>query len=772
MSPTPFRSAHRFDDNEPADNPVGLQIIESFAVHIWLSALLAVGFAGAMFAYFGVGLAIVTAMAGFVASLFSLNIAYHNRHINEDEQNIANGIVMAGMILAGVALFSKGLVVALLCILLFLHLALNISFRQHRQVYFGLLISFMALMVGATQTFSTGYLVFMLLFCLFSCFYLGLVFVDKQRYQHTPSDNELDVTANRLQYVGEARYRDKLVLASMISLMAGALYLITPHFSAGNLGRLPLEGFGKYDNLNLEKQILPENTDLQSHFYPAPNGDGESGKTHSQQAQQSTSQKDPNGIPKLQLPTPKEQLDNSIYYYVKSNKPRYLQHDVMTYFDGHSWQRLQYGWRQVQHDTRQFLLYPDKANASIAITVAKDVKQHVLTTDNTVAVRFPSQWLASDYYDTLKTGENLVKDTRYELLVDDEFVNNRLIDKQQAKPDDKDLQLPNDLDPRIATLTAQVVAGKTSDSQKALALENHLHTAYQYTLDTLPNQNNIPLADFLFHSKRGHCEYFATALTVMLRQQHIPARYVTGFMAHDYNPVTGYYEVKGTNAHAWVEAYLDGHWQVMEATIAYEQANNAESNAQQNATTQQTLKDYLDNLQKQEERVAKTQSLTLKQRLQLLWYDFWSMLLAGFASLMQVLKIGLPIAFGIGVVVFGLYALYRRHRVAIADWQAYRQLQQLKHINDPKLALHSYARIYQGLLSRHGITREQGQTIETFAELLTHKGLMNAQQAKDWTTFANQHFYATPANSVAVEQIRPLFIQLYNQAQQYFKHAL
>lgn len=65
-----------------------------------------------------------------------------------------------------------------------------------------------------------------------------------------------------------------------------------------------------------------------------------------------------------------------------------------------------------------------------------------------------------------------------------------------------------------------------------------------------------PIVDFVLNHKSGHCEYFATALALMLRSQGIPCRIVTGYYGGDYNALGGFYLVKEKHAHVWVEAYL------------------------------------------------------------------------------------------------------------------------------------------------------------------------------------------------------------------------
>src|SRR4029077_6665308 len=67
-----------------------------------------------------------------------------------------------------------------------------------------------------------------------------------------------------------------------------------------------------------------------------------------------------------------------------------------------------------------------------------------------------------------------------------------------------------------------------------------------------------PLANFLFVRKKGHCEYFASSMAVMLRSLHIPSRIVTGFRGGEFNDLTGQYVVRASDAHSWVEAYFPG----------------------------------------------------------------------------------------------------------------------------------------------------------------------------------------------------------------------
>jgi len=130
------------------------------------------------------------------------------------------------------------------------------------------------------------------------------------------------------------------------------------------------------------------------------------------------------------------------------------------------------------------------------------------------------------------------------------------------------LQL-TELDPRIPRLAEEIAGGQTWPYWRAAALEHYLRTELGYTRELPARRADDPLAEFLFERRKGHCEYFASAMTVMLRALGIPARLVTGFQSGDYNPVSGYYTVRASHAHAWVEAYFSGFgWATFDPTPA------------------------------------------------------------------------------------------------------------------------------------------------------------------------------------------------------------
>ncbi len=110
---------------------------------------------------------------------------------------------------------------------------------------------------------------------------------------------------------------------------------------------------------------------------------------------------------------------------------------------------------------------------------------------------------------------------------------------------------------RLAALAQELTSGLHQDYQKAMAICLYLKRTYEYRSDIPAYPEGAETADyFLFEQKQGYCEQFATAMVVLCRLSRVHARYVTGYLPGTYNPLTGFHEVRGSDAHAWVEVFV------------------------------------------------------------------------------------------------------------------------------------------------------------------------------------------------------------------------
>ena len=121
----------------------------------------------------------------------------------------------------------------------------------------------------------------------------------------------------------------------------------------------------------------------------------------------------------------------------------------------------------------------------------------------------------------------------------------------------------------ITALSSNITEKTGSDLDRAKAIERYLKENYRYTLNPRKGRGKTPLDDFLFFTKEGYCEHYATAMAIMLRARGIPSRLVTGFAGGQWNGFGNYYLIRQEDAHTWVEAYIKGRgWMKFEPTAS------------------------------------------------------------------------------------------------------------------------------------------------------------------------------------------------------------
>jgi transglutaminase-like putative cysteine protease len=132
------------------------------------------------------------------------------------------------------------------------------------------------------------------------------------------------------------------------------------------------------------------------------------------------------------------------------------------------------------------------------------------------------------------------------------------------------LEVPDSTSAETIALADELAAGEPSTYDVVRAYEAWMSTNVEYDLDApLPAPGEDAVDDFLFDSKLGFCEQIASALTIMLRTQGVPARLTTGYVAGTRDEVAGVFEVRSSDAHAWVEVWFpQTGWQAFDPTAA------------------------------------------------------------------------------------------------------------------------------------------------------------------------------------------------------------
>ncbi len=117
-----------------------------------------------------------------------------------------------------------------------------------------------------------------------------------------------------------------------------------------------------------------------------------------------------------------------------------------------------------------------------------------------------------------------------------------------------------ELSAEVVELARRLTRGSRTKTEKVEKIKTFLKQNYSYTLSPRKGEGPSPLDDFLFFTKEGYCEHFATAMAMLLRGAGIPARIVTGFLQGEWNEYGNYLLVRQQDAHSWVEADIDGWW--------------------------------------------------------------------------------------------------------------------------------------------------------------------------------------------------------------------
>lgn len=137
-----------------------------------------------------------------------------------------------------------------------------------------------------------------------------------------------------------------------------------------------------------------------------------------------------------------------------------------------------------------------------------------------------------------------------------------------SEPTETDLEVSASVRAALAPIVARWTAGLTTPDARMEALRHHLRSEYRYSLEFDRARIVDPVVDFLTRRRTGHCEYFASSLALLGRVAGVPTRVIGGYRVAERNAFGGYHVVREKNAHAWVEAWIDGAWATLDATPA------------------------------------------------------------------------------------------------------------------------------------------------------------------------------------------------------------
>lgn len=236
--------------------------------------------------------------------------------------------------------------------------------------------------------------------------------------------------------------------------------------------------------------------------------------------------------------------DRTVVMRVKMDKlPQELYWRTITFdtFDGKRWEKTVFkGFRSD--------IYGEKIYYTVSLEPVTEQYLPVLDYPSNVYMKNVFYEYPGDY----KTVFPIEKKIKYTAV---SFINPCV---EESQPHSIYLYIPQNISEKIKNLARKIAEGSSNKEEIAEKILKFLK-GYKYSLKNLPAGNN-PLEDFLFNKKSGNCEYFATTMALMLRINGIPSRVVGGFKGGIFNSLGGYYIVRASDAHLWVEAYINGRW--------------------------------------------------------------------------------------------------------------------------------------------------------------------------------------------------------------------
>jgi protein-glutamine gamma-glutamyltransferase len=434
--------------------------------------------------------------------------------------------------------------------LLFIMIARLYSARTDRDAIFLAMLAFAGVLAASILTIDTSFLLLFFIFLVFGvATFIGMEVRRGARGAISPA---IEAQPRQERRLSRALGLTAISVAIGAILMGGTLFFVFPRFSAGYLSRASMQpslmsGFN--DSVEL----------------------GQIGEI---------------------------KKNSEVVMRVKTGKPVAFpllrwRGIALTDFDGKRWINRDHsavtlrpnaeGWIDVSvPEQRSDFSRPPVQYTVLLEPIATDA---VFTLANTVSVQgnfsgggYTAQWflrnsmLSRDFAGSLFNPAHNYAPVRYNALArmpHTDVAKLRQASSEYPEPIRKwYLELPSLLDPRVANLAKQITARAATPYDKAVAIEGFLHR-FTYTLNLRGDPGRDPLAHFLFVTRAGHCEYFASAMAIMLRTLGIPTREVNGFLPGTYNDIAGDYIVRASDAHSWVEVYFPGYgWVTFDPTPA------------------------------------------------------------------------------------------------------------------------------------------------------------------------------------------------------------
>ncbi|MHB2020990.1 MAG: transglutaminase family protein, partial [Candidatus Xenobia bacterium] len=434
--------------------------------------------------------------------------------------------------------------------------AFDLPHRQNLNVSFfvGLVLMSVAAVISTTSAFAW----FLLAFMVASLFML----------QHSYVSWQAEALARREQARDAERAPQPTALSAPLPLLrsiawrsvgglalAGLIaYVCIPHFQGMRIRTLPLSvahHITQQTNGHVVNPAFPQGVD--------PGTGTRGGKTFDSNSYY--------GFNKYMDLTTRGHLSDEVVMRVRTSQWTYYRGLAFDQYDGRGWQMEDEGLEKVTASQPPIIIRPRYEAPEDLIQIfylEKDMSNVMFGAYTITQVFYNGSVAWVDKANDVRADYPLEAGTTYSIIsrvrrVDSRWRRFIMHGRHGHQVEDAEpyLQLPTTITPRTRQLALNLTANANSLFDKANYIAGYLQHNYEYSLDSpVPPQGTDAVDNFLFVSRQGACEEFASAFCVLCRAAGVPARVVVGYLPGTFNPFSGVYEVRAHDAHAWGEVLI------------------------------------------------------------------------------------------------------------------------------------------------------------------------------------------------------------------------
>ena len=426
---------------------------------------------------------------------------------------------------------------------------------RSRDLTFSVAASVVLVALAGSLAFSTGFIVYVLAFAVLFAAALALGHLDDLRNAEAPSKEVAPPTV-RASARGSGRRLGALF--GVITVATSVVFVFIPRLGVTQLASLPFSLGGNSPIAGFNGGVM----------LPGLRGPASAGRAF-----------DPNSYfgfgEGVDLRT-RGRLSHELVMRVRAPRPSLYRAQAFDTYRGGTWDSSDHTLADVHGDGVDPISVPDPVELHVPVSnkeltqtfyIERDLPNIIFHAYRAREVYVSSTVLRIDKFQSLRLPFIVEKDSIYSVVSSVPDVTPEALRNSRA-PDPTDeqlqpyLQLPKALQGRFATLARRITADAATSADKADAVQDWIHANKEYRLDISRDPPGIdPVDYFVFDRKDGFCEQIAATMALMLRASGVPTRLVTGFGPGERNLFTGYWEVRNSDSHAWVEVfYPDYGW--------------------------------------------------------------------------------------------------------------------------------------------------------------------------------------------------------------------